>query len=386
MNRPTVHAILVATLGLTGCGSKDAAHDDHAHGSAAAPTATQAAESAPTNRIPVPQAVRDNLGITFAKAEYRTVQGTLRVPGRFEPDADARRVYAMPIAGAVEVLVKPYERVQAVQPLYRVAGQAWAQLRGQWEEAHRAAADSPASAQRRDLLAATVAQMAGLAADAPGLDALRGSPVLVVHARAAGVVEAEIGVSGSHREEGDAIAAVTDPARVRFRAVALQGDLGRLREGTPAAIVPIADSHRERMPARVALGLEADPRTRTVDLVAWPTDAARPIWARPGMAALIELRTGGGDEELAIPLAATIRDGLKTILFRRDPAKPDEVIRMDADLGASDGVWVQILSGLKEGDEVVVGGIYPLMLSGAGKASQAGHFHSDGTFHEGKDH
>jgi hypothetical protein len=307
------------------------------------------------------------------------------VPGRFEPDADARRAYAMPMEGAVDILVKPYQRVQAGQPLYRVAGQAWAQLRGQWEEAQRAAADSPASGKRRDLIAATVAQMAGLRADAEALAALRDAPALTVHARAAGVVEAAIAVGGSHLEEGADVVAVTDPARVRFRAVALQGDLARLRDDAPATIVPIADSHADRMPARVALGLEADPRTRTVDLVAWPTGDARPAWARPGIAALIELRASGGEEEIAIPLAATIRDGLKPILFRRDPAKPDEVIRLEADLGADDGVWVQVLSGLKEGDEVVVGGIYPLLLSGAGNAGKAGHFHADGTFHD-KEH
>jgi hypothetical protein len=33
----------------------------------------------------------------------------------------------------------------------------------------------------------------------------------------------------------------------------------------------------------------------------------------------------------------------------------------------------------------VLGGVYQLKLAGGGKATQAGHFHADGTFHEGKD-
>jgi len=373
-------AASVTLLLASGCG-KDGHDHGHDH---AAPSAAATAAPVPTNRIPVPSAVVGNLGITFATVEPRVVQGVLRIPGRFEADADAHRDYPMPLAGAIEVLVKPYQHVAAGQPLYRVSGQAWAQTAGGWDEAHQAAADSPALARRRDLIAATVAQMAGLPADAAGLSALRAAPALTVHARAPGVVAAAIAVSGGFLAEGTPAVAVVDPARVRFRAVALQGDLARLSETMPAAIVPITASHSDRLPARVAFGLEADAQTRTIELVAWPTVVARPRWARAGIAALLEVRTAGGDEELAIPLAATIRDGLKPILFRRDPAKPDEVIRLDADLGADDGVWVQVLSGLKAGDTVVVGGIYPLLLSGAGKAS-AGHFHSDGTFHEGKD-
>jgi multidrug efflux pump subunit AcrA (membrane-fusion protein) len=92
---------------------------------------------------------------------------------------------------------------------------------------------------------------------------------------------------------------------------------------------------------------------------------------------------GSADEELAIPQAATIRNGLEIVLYRRHRSNPEVVEQVTADLGASDGRWVVINSGLKEGDEVVVGGIYPLKLSQQGGASQAGHFEADGTFHVG---
>jgi hypothetical protein len=58
---------------------------------------------------------------------------------------------------------------------------------------------------------------------------------------------------------------------------------------------------------------------------------------------------------------------------------------MQADLGISDGRWIVIESGVKDGDEVVLAGNYQLMLATAGNAAKGGHFHSDGTFHEGKD-
>ena len=88
--------------------------------------------------------------------------------------------------------------------------------------------------------------------------------------------------------------------------------------------------------------------------------------------------------ELAIPIAAVQRDGLSPIIFRRDPNNPNESIRMEADLGLDDGRWIAILSGLADGDEVVLDGGFQLMLATSGSIQQGGHFHSDGTFHEGE--
>jgi hypothetical protein len=78
------------------------------------------------------------------------------------------------------------------------------------------------------------------------------------------------------------------------------------------------------------------------------------------------------------------RDGLTPIIFRRDPNNPNEAIRMEADLGLDDGRWVAILSGLADGDEVVLDGGFQLMLATSGSIQQGGHFHPDGTFHEGE--
>ena len=106
-------------------------------------------------------------------------------------------------------------------------------------------------------------------------------------------------------------------------------------------------------------------------------------WARPGMSAHLEIITGGTDAPaLAVPRAAVQRDGTRLLLFRRDPRAPDEVIRIDADLGTDDGRWVVIESGLRDGDEVVLDGAYQLMLASSDTAQKGGHFHADGTFHE----
>jgi multidrug efflux pump subunit AcrA (membrane-fusion protein) len=146
------------------------------------------------------------------------------------------------------------------------------------------------------------------------------------------------------------------------------------------------------VPARLAIGLEADPVARTVELVLTPDRPAawaEAGWPRAGVSAFAEVVTdGSAGVEDAIPVAAVVQDELAKIFFRRDPKDPDKVIRTEADLGTSDGRWVAVRSGVKAGDEVVLGGVYELKLAGGGKAGAGGgggHFHADGTWHADHD-
>ncbi|MBT5409343.1 MAG: hypothetical protein HOK75_03655, partial [Phycisphaerae bacterium] len=119
-----------------------------------------------------------------------------------------------------------------------------------------------------------------------------------------------------------------------------------------------------------------------IDLYVTPTTLAS--WARPGVTAQLEITTDATrDAELSIPLAAVQQDGLLPIIFKRALDNPNEAIRMEADLGMNDGRWVAVLSGLTDGDEIVLDGGFQLMLATSGSVQQGGHFHADGTFHEG---
>jgi multidrug efflux pump subunit AcrA (membrane-fusion protein) len=134
------------------------------------------------------------------------------------------------------------------------------------------------------------------------------------------------------------------------------------------------------IPTQLEIGLHADPSQRTVELLARPEQLAE--WARPGVSAFLEIATDTTtDPELAIPLSCVVRDGLQSIVFRRDPANPDKAIRLEADLGIDDGRWVVIQSGMRAGDEVVLDGVYQLLLATSGASPKGGHFHADGTFH-----
>ena len=454
MNTKIVNLGLAAALVFpaTGC------RDEKSAGTAGAPamaTAAPAPAPAPTNRIDVPQAVRQNLGITFAKVERRRVASTLRVPGRFELLPTSRREYRAALPGSVRLLVSQYEQVGKSSPIFRLDSPEWHTLKRELHEAEvgieRATAElavaQQAKSEAEQVVAALQKRVEALAgaevrraeletevsvrrAAVPRLDAeirvkeaaldearhdlelnidkaaslLGMSPDFLrettrddgghetqrwyainhidVAARDAGVVETLGVTDGAWVEAGTLVATTLDPKAVRFRAVGLQSDLAKLANGLAAAVLPPhgAAAGAEPLAGKLQLGPVADPDQRTVDLIVTPGGTAE--WARPGVSALLEVVTDGTAEaELAIPVSAVVRDELTQIFFRRDPRDPDKVIRMEADLGVSDGKWVVVKSGVKEGDEVVLHGVYELKLAGGSGPTGGGHFHADGTWH-----
>ena len=267
-----------------------------------------------------------------------------------------------------------------------------------WQEAHDTGPDTSAreAAAARDFGIQRAARLLGVAPrwlmaagpDTPGVSRWRTLDTLEVRATDAGVVKALHVTQGGWVEAGAAVLDTVAPSRVRFRAQALQADIAQFRDGMAARVLPPAGdavAAGATLRTTLALGLEAHPVTRKVDLLATPhADATLPPWARAGVASQLEvILRDVGEPELAIPLASVIQDGLETVYFRRDPKNKDKVIREVADLGARDGSWVVVESGLVEGDEVVHHGVYELMLASGGAKQSGGHFHADGTWHEG---
>ncbi len=130
MNTKIIMFGITAALFFTaGCG------DEQLSGSTTQPVSMAAAPSpAPTNRIDVPEAVRQNLGITFAKVERRRVASTLRVPGRFELLPTARREYRVALPGFVRLLVSQYEQVEKDKPIVRIDSPEWHRLKRELHE------------------------------------------------------------------------------------------------------------------------------------------------------------------------------------------------------------------------------------------------------------
>jgi multidrug efflux pump subunit AcrA (membrane-fusion protein) len=149
-----------------------------------------------------------------------------------------------------------------------------------------------------------------------------------------------------------------------------------------SAEIPIGDG----VAAEMTIGLEAHPDQRTVSLLATPSEPRD--WIRPGVSAFLEVTVDSTDGyALAIPRSAIVKDGIVHVFFLRDRNDPNKAIRVEADMGVSDGRWVAINSGIALNDEVVLNGAYELKLASqrSGVSQKGGHFHADGTFHE-EDH
>ena len=420
--------LLILTLVVAGCtgGSDDPAPPPHA-----------ASGDTPTNRLAVPATVRNNLGITFARAEYRAVTDTILLPGQFEVRPSGQHHYPVPSAGRVTLHVELLQAVEAGQLLLEVDAPDWRALQLELVDARtsRIAAEAKVAQAHAARLAvgsldrpqrprttpdvftvelqaaesaveAAKARLTQLIAKASTLTGLTpaelatvedGEPrwrrlsKIPIRALAAGVVREIDAASGMWVEEGTEVVHALQPRALQFRARALQSDLlDQLRDGQGAMIVPPEGSGLARrapgIPGSVRIGVTGDPDSRTIDVwIDFDASIDAALWARASLVALAEVVVAGSDAatELAIPARAVIRDGLESVYFRRDPKDPDTVIRTIADLGASDGRSIEVLSGLVEGDEVVVDGIYPLKLATSGKQVTTGHFHADGTFHEG---
>ncbi|SDD52034.1 efflux RND transporter periplasmic adaptor subunit [Aquimonas voraii] len=107
---------------------------------------------------------------------------------------------------------------------------------------------------------------------------------------------------------------------------------GRAIDSALQAVLPQADAHSQSLVARVAL----------------PVDDGQ--W-RPGMAVEASLQLSADEVPLRLPLSALQRFRDWQVAFLR--VGEDYEIR-PLELGRSDGDWVEVLEGLKAGDEVVV--------------------------------
>ena len=407
--------------------------------------------------LELPQSVRDNLGVTFRKAESRAVRRTLRVPGAFELKPEARRSYHATLPGRVELLVKQLESVKANQLIARIDSPDWTRLRHAGVEAEgeirlaearidvakavrqetqkqitfteKRVAELSLAGTRKVELEAQLAQLRNklprldaelnarmveldearehfdsqlsVMASVTGLtvDALRqstngGSPVwrtslrIEVRATAPGIVDQLHVTQGGWAEAGGGLLVTTDPTVVRFHAHAPQTDIGRFRTGQPGRVAPPGSVERDGDTANdvtgdVQVGFRAHPEQRTIPLLLDANDL--PSWAKPGVSAFLEVVVDGDEQPTAaIPQEAVVRDGLKRVVFRRHGK--NHIVRVEPELGMSDGRWVEVHKGVKVGDEVMINGAYAINLAQSNRpaAPEGYHYHADGSLH--KDH
>lgn len=210
------------------------------------------------------------------------------------------------------------------------------------------------------------------------LDIRDGFPGVEIKAPISGTVT-EVGATvGEHVSSERPLFRILEPSSVFIEARISESDLGRLGSSwgatyeTPAArgkFVPILGEGGGRF---VYLGHEVDPRTRTLPVIYQvPNPDGR---LRVGMALSLYLETAETHEGLALPEVAVVDEDGKPICFVQISGETFQ--KRDLVLGIRDSGFVQVLSGIAEGERVATKGAYAIRLASVSNVIPAhGHAH-----------
>ncbi len=220
-------------------------------------------------------------------------------------------------------------------------------------------------------LLATFKQAGGVTSvDAPLLMELRAPIAGVLNSMAAG--------PGEVVSANQAVFTVLNPESVWIEASIPEASVARLRQGKDALIEQPGQPGKflsitgEGGGQLISLGLEVDLATRTVPLIYEMKNSDPAL--RVGQSVNLHVETARAEETLAIPAAAIVEEDGRPIAFVQLAGETFQ--KRDLTTGIRDGNWVQVLSGLSEGERVVTKGAYAVRLASVSSAIPAhGHVH-----------
>ena len=349
-------------------------HDEHGKCASEGRTESHNKPESALNVVSIAKAVQDVMGLKTVHAEKRRVASTLVFAGRYELSPDARKVVATPVAGRLTLLVRPLAEVKKGDALFKVSSPDLVARTHDIEALEKRVnvyreIKTPNAALENELAVKRAERKAMLA----GVEEKDG--VITVRAADDGMVESLIAQDGAWLETGAAALQTVRTHDLRFKALVAASDALRLKNGMPAKV----DGHH----GHVRIGVGDD--TGIVPIyVLFDKD----VHTLAGARSHAECVTDETDEpHIAVPSRCIVSVGLQPTVFIRDAHDAGRFVAVPVTPGVSGGGWTAV-EGLPSGHcEVVSEGAYELKLAlpSAGGSKSAGHFHADGTFHEGED-
>lgn len=274
------------------------------------------------NTVILDETAVKNLRLETAAAETQTFERTAFALGRIEVLPGKRAVLSSRIAGrALQVLARPDHEVKEGDPLVVVES--------------RLPGDPPPQVTLRAPMSGFVTELAV----APGEPVDPAKPLLAI-------VD---------------LATVYGLARVpeHLADQLLRGRPMRVRApGWPGEVWETNIEH---------LGAEADPATGTLEVACHLNNEG--LWLRPGMRAEFTLVLGSRADVMAIPVAALQGEPANRHVFIKDYELTNAFVKVPVVTGEQNDSFVEIVSGLLPGDEVVTRGAYSLAFAGKGSVS-----------------
>jgi cobalt-zinc-cadmium efflux system membrane fusion protein len=345
------------------------AHDGEDHG-AAAPAPAPASTG---GGIVVPKEGQFALGILTELAAPREMTRSTVVTGRVVPRTEAVADVVAPIGGRVTGggLPRLGDRVARGEVLFRVAQvlspSERASLRSEAIRARAELASAEREVSRMERLEGVVAGKQVVEAKIR-LDAARDAYAAInaqlageggtvaVTAPIAGVITKAAITSGEIVDGARVVYTIADLSKVWVEADLFEGDLPRVEGAVEAVITTPAVPDATFAGRLYRTGSSVDPASRTITALFLVDNPGERL--KLNMSASVALATGGRSRVLAVPQGAIVESGGRRRVFVH--TAPEEFQARDVVLGAEEGGYVEIVSGVKVGERVVSSGGYQL--------------------------
>jgi RND family efflux transporter MFP subunit len=301
------------------------------------------------------------LGVRIEAAALRPLGRVVRASGRVEPDE--RRVYAISpkFEGYVERLHvnatgQPVARGQALFEVYSpelVSAQREYAIAMQGVRS-LAASGGDASSSMRQLADSSLLRLRNWDIPAAQVEELARTGqvhrTLTFRAPVSGVVTEKKAVQGMRFMPGDALYQVTDLGAVWVIADVFEQDIGAVRMGSRAAVRLGAYPEKTFSGTITYIYPTLKAETRTVPV---RIELANPgQLLKPAMFAQVELPAGDSRPVLAVPDSAVLDSGTRRIVLVQ--AGEGRFEPREVKTGARGDNYVQVLEGVREGEQVVV--------------------------------
>ena len=321
--------------------------------------------------VEINEASSKNAGIETVHPRKRASGSEYAFKGRFELVPEAREIIASPVAGKMELKVKSLEHVKKGDTLFTVTSPEIVSRTREIEILEKRLQVF------RDIKTPNAELENNLSLKKSELNALlmgytANNGTIEVKAPKSGLVEELLELNGTWLETGSAVLKLTDTRNIRFKGLIPADEASKLKDLMRADINGIIGSVRLGIGAENGLVPAYIVFENAPDAIVGARDTATVIIG------------GNGKVETAVPDSAIVEINLVKHVFVRDNHNKNRFIALSVTTGEKSGGWTNV-TGLPEGHiEVVSKGAYQLKLAATSSGrSAAGHFHADGTFHEG---
>lgn len=394
----SIYVLLLCLLGVCACKRETSSHDEaRTHEKEAGAHAHDEGEDERIIHID-PEMLRD-LRVTTAPVQVRPGGEGVTALGELGVNENAYAEVASPIpARVLALLASPGEQVKKGQSLVELQSPELGKARAAFQSSQaRATAARQAAERKRSLgaerivaekevqaaeaeaavaeaeLVAARAELLALGVDAQEATSGRGFAGFTLRSPLEGTVIERSAVVGQVADPSRALFHVGDLSRLWLTVHAFERDAVRIQRGAPARVTFAALPGRDFAAKVGFIGQRVDPASRTIP-VRLELDNPEGV-LRPGMSASAFIPLGEqGANVTTVPVAALQR--LEDGWFAFLPKDGGTFERRAVGRGRTLGGDVEVLSGLKSGEQVVVDGAFLLKAEvekSRGEGEEHGH-------------